>query len=503
MEIKKALSQSLILLGKLIMPNTFWAPSPDVHYEIQDYIVNEENTRLNLILPRGLGKTTFVGELEPIRHIFLKDDNEPRVVVIVSKTQAHSVNRIMRIQNLMEYSTPFKQLFGYWGEHTARRWRTDEVILKDGSVLLARGMGQPIRGVNYEGVRPTLVVIDDPQDENNTKTDEAMNDHVDWLLKGVVPALDKRIKSRVVIIGTPLDNQCIVEQVAKMPDWKTVRKSYLIEEDNKAISIWPEMQSVEELINERTALEATGRAYVFYQEKQCQIIGNRIALIKEEYLRYWDGTFESSDEGPYLNVTHRNGELLPQPEKLPVNVYIGVDPASSTARRADYSVVFAVGYTENNEVYCLEYFRDRVSPMKLVDKIFDMFNHYKPMRVGIESTGYQEMLREYVKQKTDEQGIYIPGLELGEKPRNQKTNRLESIQPNFARRKVVLKSGMEAFKTELLTFPNGEHDDTLDGYYYATRRMRTPYHIVDPPKRDVSLDKRPKEREKSDAWMKA
>ena len=38
--------------------------------------------------------------------------------------------------------------------------------------------------------RPTLIIVDDPEDENNTKTAEAMESNLRWLLQSAVPSLD-------------------------------------------------------------------------------------------------------------------------------------------------------------------------------------------------------------------------------------------------------------------------------------------------------------------------
>ena len=32
---------------------------------------------------------------------------------------------------------------------------------------------------------------------------------------------------------------------------------------------------------------------------------------------------------------------------------------------------------------------------------------------------------------------------------------------------------------ELMTYPRGRHDDTLDGLYYATRKLISPDHVVE------------------------
>ena len=94
-------------------------------------------------------------------------------------------------------------------------------------------------------------------------------------------------------------------------------------------------------------------------------------------------------------------------EEFPVNVFMGVDPASSVRKTADYSVIMPVAVDENNNRYILQYYRQRATPMQLAESIIEYFKIFKPVKVRVESVGYQEMLREYLKQRCDEEKIFI------------------------------------------------------------------------------------------------
>ena len=167
---------------------------------------------------------------------------------------------------------------------------------------------------------------------------------------------------------------------------------------------------------------------------------------------------------------------------IPVNVFMGVDPASSVRKHADYSTIVAVAVDSKNNKYILPYYQNRATPMKLADDIISYFKKYKPVKTRIESIGYQEMLRDYLRVRADEEGLFIPGLEIKETPRASKSSRLETMQPWFAQNKIYLKKDMDALKDELLMFPRGKHDDLLDGLYYATKGNYIPNHGVEQEK---------------------
>jgi hypothetical protein len=89
------------------------------------------------------------------------------------------------------------------------------------------------------------------------------------------------------------------------------------------------------------------------------------------------------------------------------------------------------------------------------------------------------MLREYVIKRSKEENMFIPGLNIRENPRNSKSNRLESLQPIFARKQMYIHQDQQELMDELLLFPRGKHDDLLDGLYYANKGSYSPYHEVE------------------------
>ena len=200
-------------------------------------------------------------------------------------------------------------------------------------------------------------------------------------------------------------------------------------------------------------------------------------MLREEHIKYYDGTVTLTDDGEAtLCLDERNGK--PINENIPVNLFMGVDPASSTKKTADYSTIVTVAIDSDNNRYVLPYYRKHATPMNLANSILEYFKIYKPSKTRIESVGYQEMLREYLRDRCDEEKLFIPGLEIRENPRTSKSNRLETLEPYFAQGKVFIKKDMEELKNELLLFPRGKHDDLLDGLYYSMKRIYTPNHEV-------------------------
>ena len=459
----------MLVFGKMCLPSMFTVKSPQFHKELAAHFHDHAIRRLNVIAPRGHAKSSLAACLWVLYHIFF-DPGGPKFVVLVSKTEGHAVRLLQTIKDALSYNVILRQFAGYWGEFSSTVWKGNEIILKDGSMIMARGTGQQVVGLKHGNQRPTLIILDDPEDMMNTKTAEAMEFNLRWLLQSLIPTLDPQV-GRAAIIGTPQHQRCMVEILRGAKGWKTL--SYkAVQADGTAL--WPEWMSVENLMKEKETAESIGKVSSWYREYQCQVIGDDDQLFKPEYIQYYDGILTGEARTRVLELTHRNNVPLEKPERLPVALFMGIDPASSTNETADYSAVVVIAVDANGNRYVIDYYRRRVTPLTLADQIKKMYDQYRPTKTRIEVVGYQEMLREYLRA-----GSYIPGLEIREIPRNKKSKRLEAMQPHFARKRVFLRQEHDALRDELIMYPRGKHDDLLDGLYYAMKGVYGPQHSLE------------------------
>ncbi|GAH08088.1 unnamed protein product, partial [marine sediment metagenome] len=184
-EIQTKLSQSNILFGRVCMPNLFFSPPINMHYEIDKLLVDESEKFLDIIAPRDHAKSTVISNAFPTNQVLsswvLKGQKE--FVLLISKTSRVAEETMLGpVKYALNYSSPLIDIYGHWGENTAKVWTKDRIVLKNDSVLMARGIGQHVTGIRHLEVRPTIIIIDDPQDKDNTKTQAAMEMHLSWLL---------------------------------------------------------------------------------------------------------------------------------------------------------------------------------------------------------------------------------------------------------------------------------------------------------------------------------
>ena len=463
-EILLKVKDDIVLFGKIAMPQMFAVASPKFHYTIADKLKDNNKKQINIIAPRGHAKSSLIGGVFPLYHLMF--DKGPKLVVLVSRTQDHAIKLLGTIKDALDYSEQFRSIFGYWGQYSAKSWQKAEITLKDGSVIVCKGTGQQLRGIKVGNQRPTLIVVDDPEDENNTKTAEAMEQNLRWLLQSAVPSLDPR-KGRIVIIGTPQHERCMVETLKDMTGWENMTFRPDLEE-NKAL--WEEWWPINKIREKKEELESINRLSVFYREYMCEIVGDEDQLFRQEDIQFYEGKYFRKDGEGHIKITE------PFEEIVPVNVFTGVDPASSVKQTADYSVIFNLAIDNKGRKFVLPYYRKHATPLTLAEAIVDNFRKYRSTKTRIESVGYQEMLREYVIKRCNEEEIFIPGLAIKENPRNSKSSRLESLQPTFAKKEVFMLSTMQDLQNEMLLYPRGKHDDLLDGLFYANKGSYSASH---------------------------
>ena len=475
-------SYDLIFFAVACAPQALTLPTPDFHYELASILLDGDELRVAVEAPRGYAKSTLC-IFTVLHHITYGEGK--KYVIIQSKTQGHAKQRLEAIKNILEYSEAYRELYGYRGMATAAEWNKDRIVLSDGTVIEARGYGQQVRGgLTKDWSRVTLYYLDDPEDENNTKTADAMSGNFDKFL-ATLPGLRKKT-GKAIVVGTPLNQACLIEKLSGMGGWLFKRYSAVNETTREVL--WEEMETYAELMQEKADLLSVGKVSKWYSERQCLITGDDDALFVGEDLRWWDGYYYNG----FLHITHQNRRkaannnwemiLLEQERVIPVYTYIGVDPASSLKSTADLSTTVPLAYDGWN-MYLLPYFEKRVRPTEHARQIQKMFLELNPKKTYIESTAYQEALRSFMREWMLETDNYISGLGKKWQPRNDKDDRLSDLQRFTVQHRLYLQPGMHRMQDEMLLFPRGRKN-LLDGLWFATRNLKKPIHIHQPEYND-------------------
>ena len=118
------------------------------------------------------------------------------------------------------------------GPATAKRWTNNDIILGNGTRIIAVGTGQRVRGFIEGDTRPNLIIVDDFESELNAATLEARAKNRKWMTEAVIPSLSD--DGKIVMIGTVISEDCFLYWVKSSESWH-VQWYAIWDEDEKSI----------------------------------------------------------------------------------------------------------------------------------------------------------------------------------------------------------------------------------------------------------------------------
>ena len=474
--------KDLIAFGKLFLPDDFMrSESPFFHYQVADALNNFDHRQLAVILPRGHGKTVLTKC--SILHDFLFA-KEPLFYGWVAASSKISVPNLDYIKYHLEYNDKVSY---YFGSLKGKKWTEDDIELSNGCKLISKSNLSGIRGGAKLHKRYDLIVLDDFEDENNTVTPESRAKISNLVTAVVFPALEPKT-GRLRINGTPVHFDAFIQKILmgyeqakkenKKYSWKVITHKALQEDGTP---LWPSWFGHKEMERKKKFYQDSGTPQKFYQEYMMEVQSEEDSIFNRDHIKYWDGKFTlDADSGiPYIIP---NGE-----DAKPCNIFVGVDPATDSARRnSDFSVIIAVAVTADNSVYVLDYIRDRTLPVLgvpgtdkkgIVDYIFQYAKFYKPTLFTIEDTTMSKPVFQAIRAEMRRRNEFIIPFKE-EKPGNRMSKR-DRIQEILAQRfsvgQVHIKKTQYDLHREIMTFgPRMAHDDTIDALAYACKYAHPP-----------------------------
>jgi predicted phage terminase large subunit-like protein len=147
-------------------------------------------------------------------------------------------------------------------------------------------------------------------------------------------------------------------------------------------------------------------------------------------------------------------------------IYATIDLAVSDKETADFTAAVIFKVTTENEILIYDIIRERFSGADHPALVEQIFNRWKPLSLGIESTQYQIMLVQMLLRK----GYPIVGL----KPHGDKISRAMPMATKFESHFVFFRENapwLTDFEDELEQFPNGTHDDQVDAFAYISEMV--------------------------------
>lgn len=436
--------------------------------------------------PRDHGKSEIFCISYPLRRIA----EDPNIrILLVQKTATEAEKTLGVIKRELESNTRLKRFYaGHWQEAVGQRdisnalgqveesgeregaWQQSRIYVKrtrrgKDPTVEAVGVGGAITGGHYD-----VIILDDVEDDENTKTDERLRSMVAWFTGTIMQLREPHTK--MVIVGTLKTNrQDIYNLVLASPVWDTFtcgailshsleQIAYTPQRDAQGVvrsvtvqtpgvkTLWPQKWPIAALLLE---MLASLDVAIWIREK-CNDLK---ALQGKIFNREKFGWF-SEDE---LMAIRQGGGF----ERL-IQMW---DTAYEEKKSSDWSVCVTAGLWQS-KVYILEVYRAKLTAPQLKRAIEAQFATWQPEEIGIEDIGSGKSVIQVLESETG-----LPIARIDPEGRD-KPARARSATIYLDAGRILLRSGMmwlPLFLSEVSMFPDDAHDDQVDALVYAVLRL--------------------------------
>ena len=451
---QKALT-SLLDFRKIFIPSNDDVPPAYFHEDWSDILLNgTENFAVEAF--RESAKTQIVIRAN-LLHALTYPQEKRSYLVVICATQRTASKKLQEVSREFLLNPAMSGLVKAVHEDSSLALEVEYYGVPTVRIE-AYGKGAAVRGLSWGAKRPDLVIIDDPQDEEDARSETITASDWDWFLSDVY-FLGQA--SRIFIIGNNLGERCIMECIMR----NAARLKFAVNkipimvkrgegENAHWVSTWPEKWPLHEIEKERQGFAILGKTDLWYRNKMCECISPDSQKFKRDYFRYYD-------EIPDLRT---------------MNIYTTVDLAISQKVNADYSAIVTVGVNNAGHWIVLDVEYGRYNPSVQMDAIFSAVQKWRPLCVGIENVAYQNALQHFLQKEMPQRGIFFRITPL--KAEKSKELRIDSIQPRFAIGTVWFKRGapwLQEIESELLAYPHGARDDVIDALAYVEQISNKPF----------------------------
>ena len=476
------------------------ADAAEFHREISEIMDEVSTTKRNaktaVAAPRSHAKSTYLTKGFPLHQVVYR---KRKYIIIISETPSVSGPNLEWLATQLKHNAKLRADFGpLLSERQQENVRdnSEEFIAwedRDGSKrqltkVEASSTGKALRGRNWQGSRPDLIVCDDLEDgKTNAATEEQRTKLREWFQSVVMPLGDpKGEKTAIIYMGTTVHFDALLMRILyKRSDFTTKVYRALIDPPTRG-DLWEACRAIyqdHENVNRKADAEA------FYTANY-DAMNEGVRVLWAEFQPIWKlMTWKWDNSSKAFNTEYQNNPL--DEESMIFNpatftywdennaqrqfrhaeyiISMGIDFAMGK-QRGDYSaIVVTAKHRETGVYYVVDAWGDRVHPDKFLEIIVEKVKHYVPDVIGAEAQAAQEFfvdkLRDYL------QAIGFPAHNRVKKvyQRSRKELRIEALLPDIESGKIRFSKAHMLLIEQYERYGQGAHDDLPDAHEISIR----------------------------------
>ena len=429
------------------LPSIFSRPFASISDQIFEALDDPTKQKVAIAAPRGWGKTSINNLAFPARNICY---GLKKFIVTVSNTADKAMMDAANLRQALITSDPHRGdiIPTVFGDLKGDPWGAK--AFKSGQTyVMPRGAGQQIRGLNFEGSRPDLIIVDDLEDPEGVMSEDRREKLKQWFFADLMNSIDRSSNDwKIVVIGTILHEAALLTKLLDDPSWYTIRIS-LCGDDLK--SNWPDFMSDEKVQELFESFLAQGQSDTFAREYQNKPISGIDAAFKSDFFKYYEPA-----------------ELLDNPSIFYCTI---VDPAKTVKLSSADSAVVTIGLDlEKHAIYFHDCTAGKMHPDELYDAMFDQVVRHNSRILAVEVTSLNEFITQPIKNEMRRRGVFPNFVEL--KARDKKEMRVAQLVPFYRQGYIHHNKAVSAkLELQLVSFPRSELWDVMDAFAYIIELM--------------------------------
>lgn len=417
--------------------------------------------RFALGLPRGHAKTTFIKIL--IAWLIVYD--RASFILIVCANSSLAENLLSDIHDILS-SPNMKAVYGDWEAGLAINSSEMKkgVYHKRSVTMVARGWSAGIRGLNLQNERPDIIFCDDVQTRDNDESPSEREKLLKELVGTIFKALAPRGNRLIIYVGNMYSDECILNKFRKNRSWISMVTGAILETGEP---LWPELFSLEELMESFDHDEQLGLAHIWFAEVMNDPKSDAVSLLPHPLP---DSPF--SDE----ELQDHDG------------AYITIDPAGFR-KHSDENVI-SVHVKKGNRAAVVETEHGIKDPQEIILAALRLASKWQAYLIGVEAVAYQQTLAFWLRHFAEQFKMYeISVVELSPHGRT-KESRIRLFIAELYKKSYFIhcQKTRREFVWQASLYKMGKKDnkdDLLDAPAYGIDVRNDLWHLIQPPKSRV------------------
>lgn len=475
--------------------------APDFHKEIcgrmDEISQHEKNAKDATAASRGHAKSSYLSRAKPLREIVFR---LRRYIIAISETPNVAEGNLDWISVQLKMNKKLREDFGPLlhpkqqlnardnnNEFVAAERDVEDNITKQIALMQAASTGQALRGRNWNGVRPDMIIADDLEDARsggNAATPEQREKMRDWFTQ-VVMALGGPTGKRTAYIymGTIVHAESLLNHVIEeRVDFKSRKYQALIEEPER-MDLWEKCETIYQ-DNRMTKEERLESAQSFYHEhkkemlKGSNVLWPQVMDLWRLMLWKWDNGSkafntemqnnprdeESMVFNPDLFNYYTDADMIDQyGRQLPLVRY-GFWDIASDSKRADYNAIVIVARnTVTGALYVENAWAQKCAKHVALKKAVEIIDEYAPRMFAVETIGIGHGMDQQLVEELAQKNIYGTRIRgVSSHSEKNKNARIASLEPLVESGFLRFKKNQRLLLEQLEDFPTASHDDLPD-----------------------------------------